>query len=271
MLAFIVSIFLLFSLLILLHLQRLRLSRQKAHQRLQQLGYLREIITGLQRHRGLSNGLLSGDQSLKGDLDTARRQLDATIQKANDLVNSHQDSWSNLFDHWSRLREGRIQEAENNLAQHHLIIRNSIFLLQDLAASLDLDAADQLEFLSCIWQDVIQAAEWAGQARALGTGIAAAHKSSAEQRIRLRFLYQKIRELSDQAFSTLHQSEVGRSFNLTRCRSSVDQFLKCIEQDLLAAEETEITARVYFQQATQAIDQLFSLVDASLETLKSKG
>ncbi|SFC06369.1 Nitrate and nitrite sensing [Marinospirillum celere] len=270
LLVLLASSFFLFSLFIFLHQLRLRQTQQLKQLRLQQLGKLREIIAGLQRHRGLSNGLLSGDASLQGDLDATRRKLDQQIQEAKKRVNSHQDSWNNLFDHWSRLREGRIQQAENNLAQHHLIIRNSIFLLQDLAINLDLTGEDSnLAFLTCIWQDVIQAAEWAGQARALGTGIAAAHKSSAEQRIRLRFLYHKIQELSGQAFATLQQSDLGRSFSLGRCQASVNQFLHCIEQDLLADEEPKTSARVYFQQATQAIDQLFSLVDSSLEALQT--
>lgn len=262
------GVFFLLSLFLLLHQRRLRLSQQDFQQRLQQLTCLRTLITALQRHRGLSSGVLSGDQSLQADLDSTRRQLDTQIETAKSLMNSHQEAWGNLFDHWSRLREGRMQNLDNCLAQHHLIIRNSIFLLQDLASSLEMDETHAEVALSCIWQEVIQAAEWAGQARALGTSMAAAQASSAEQRIRLRFLYQKIEELSNKAFSTLQTSPLGKRFNLAPCQASIHQLLQCIDQDLLNDEAPQISARVYFQQATQAIDRLFELVDANLEALE---
>ncbi|MDR9468030.1 nitrate- and nitrite sensing domain-containing protein [Marinospirillum sp.] len=264
--------FFLLSTLLLLHAISLRISEQQRNQLLKQLEVLRKLLSGLQRHRGLSNGLLSGDTSLRQDLEATRQQLDALIRQAQALATSHEEAWNNLFDHWSRLRQGSGLQKENNLIQHHLIIRNSIFLLQDLATSQPLTSARHKSvFISCIWQEVIQAAEWAGQARALGTGIAAARKSNAEQRIRLRFLYQKIHELSGEAFHTLQQSRLDGRFKLTACQQAVEQLLTCIDQELLNKETPDITARIYFQQATQAIDQLFSLVDASLETLKSKG
>ena len=156
-----------------------QLQRQRRLQRYQ-LGLdavrqLRQLITLFQRHRGLSNGVLCGDQSLSQDLATTRQELDRHIGKAQALASTHKDAWSGLIDHWSRMRDGRSSDPANNLAQHHLIIRNSIFLMEDVASEIDLsEGRAELGYLPCIWREVVQAAEWAGQARALGTGIAAA-------------------------------------------------------------------------------------------------
>lgn len=273
-LVIVVSLFSLIALLLLLHWKRLKLTQKEYQKSISQLALLREIIAGLQRHRGLSNGLLCGDKGLQSDLNQVRNKLDDRVQKARLLASNHLDAWNSLFDHWSRLRQHRQIDAANNLAQHHLIIRNSIFLLQDLAADQDLTAGNsELSYLPCIWQEVIQAAEWAGQARALGTGIAAARASSPEQRIRLKFLYQKIQELSNRAFQTLGNHlnthrHPNPTFNLHSCQQAVRQLLTCIDQELLASEEPQIPAKIYFQQATQAIDQLFSLVDVSLQQLQ---
>jgi hypothetical protein len=55
------------------------------------------------------------------------------------------------------------------------MIRNTIFLMEDVASEVDLTGGRvELQYLPCIWKEVVQAAESAGQARALGTGIAAA-------------------------------------------------------------------------------------------------
>lgn len=258
-----------------LHRRRQRQQRQHSQLNIQQLALLRALIAGFQRHRGLSNGVLCGDASLSEDLATARQGLDQHIRAAQALNSTHRDAWNSLIDHWSRMREGRSSDQANNLVQHHLIIRNSIFLMEDVANEIDLsEGRAELAYLPCIWREVVQAAEWAGQARALGTGIAAAGQSSAEQRVRMRFLYQKIELLAGAAFATLqrHATEhpQANGLRLQHREQVVADFLRCIKQELLGEERPVIAAKAYFQHATQAIDELLALVDAALAQLQRR-
>ena len=250
-----------------LHRRLLRQKRAHIRSNVRQLALLRALIAGLQRHRGLSNGVLCGDAGMSQELAATRHTLDQQIRAAGEFGGSHRDAWNSLIDHWSRLREGRGGDAANNLAQHHLIIRNAIFLMQDVASEVDLsEGRASLGYLPCIWREVVQAAEWAGQARALGTGIAAAGSSSAEQRVRLRFLYQKIEQLAGAAFATMQpQREL---FRLAQRQRVIEDFLLCIEQELLGQEQPAIAARTYFQHATRAIDELLALVDTALQQLQ---
>lgn len=256
-----------------LHRRMLRQKQDRIHTNIHQLVLLRALLAGLQRHRGLSHGVLCGDASLGQDLANMRQQLDNHMRDAQACGGNHRDAWSSLIDHWSRLREGHGIDPANNLSQHHLIIRNSIFLLEDIAAEVDLsEGRAALAYLPCIWREVVQAAEWAGQARALGTGIAAAGQSTAEQRVRLRFLYQKIQLLADTAFATLHrhvaQHPQSNAFRLEQRQQVVTSFLQCIEQELLGQGQPQIAAKSYFQRATQAIDELLALVDTALAQLQ---
>jgi len=256
-----------------LHRRLQRQKRQHVRSNIHQLALLRALISGFQRHRGLSNGVLCGDASLSQDLASTRQELDRHIRAAEELDSTHRDAWSSLIDHWSRMREMRSGDPVNNLNQHHLIIRNSIFLMQDVAAEIDLsEGRVELAYLPCIWREVVQAAEWAGQARALGTGIAATGQSSAEQRVRMRFLYQKIELLAGTAFATLqsHTTEHPQAtgFRLQHREQVVADFLLCIRQELLGEERPVIAAKTYFQQASQAIDELLALVDAALAQLQ---
>lgn len=258
-----------------LHRRLQRQKRQHVQLNIQQLALLRALISGFQRHRGLSNGVLCGDASLSQDLATVRQGLDRHIRAAEELDSTHRDAWHGLIDHWSRMREGRSSDRANNLAQHHLIIRNSIFLMEDVASEIDLsEGRAELGYLPCIWREVVQAAEWAGQARALGTGIAAAGQSSAEQRVRMRFLYQKIELLAGAAFATLqrHAAEhpQANGFRLEHGQQVVADFLHCIKQELLGQEQPVIAAKTYFQRATHAIDELLALVDAALAQLQPR-
>lgn len=272
----------LFTVLIIMALLFYGLHRrlqQKKHLHLQsnvrQLAVLRVLIAEFQRHRGLSNGVLCGDTSMSQALATTRQSLDQHIHVAQAFDSTHREAWKSLIDHWSRMREGRSHDRVNNLMQHHLIIRNSIFLMEDVASEMDLtQGLPALGYLSCIWHEVIQAAEWAGQARALGTGIAAAGHSSVEQRVRMHFLYQKIELLAGQAFTTLQQHAQAypqmAAFRLSHCEQVVTDFLRCIKQELLGSEVPVIAANTYFQQATQAIDELLALVDTALDQLQQQ-
>ena len=89
-------------------------------------------------------------------LDT-RQELDRTIRSAQQQASSHSDAWNGLIDHWSRMRDVRSSDAANNLAQHHLIIRNSIFLMEDVASEVDLsNGRAELGYLPCIWREVVR-------------------------------------------------------------------------------------------------------------------
>ncbi|MDA7088740.1 nitrate- and nitrite sensing domain-containing protein [Pseudomonas sp. SA3-5] len=258
-----------------LHRRLQRHRHQHRQLNIRQLALLRALIAGFQRHRGLSNGVLCGDASLSQDLAAARQGLDQHIRAAQELESSHRDAWNSLIDHWSRMREGRSSDRANNLSQHHLIIRNSIFLMEDVASEIDLsEGRAELGYLPCIWREVVQAAEWAGQARALGTGMAAAGQSSAEQRVRMRFLYQKIELLAGTAFATLQRHATAHpqinGLRLEHRQQVVADFLRCIKQELLGQEQPVIAAKTYFQRATQAIDELLALVDAALAQLQPR-
>lgn len=253
-----------------------RLQRQKQARiqlNIDQLALLRALIAGFQRHRGLSHGVLCGDGGMSQELADISQQLDGHIQDARTLDSNHPEAWNGVIDHWSRLRERHTADVANNLTQHHLIIRNSIFLMEDVATEVDIgEGRAALGYLPCVWREVVQAAEWAGQARALGTGIAAAGQSNAQQRVRLRFLLEKIRLLAGTAFASLHRHAVEHpqqdAFRLAQREAVVTSFLHCIEQELLSQEQPRIAAKAYFKRATEAIDELLALVDTALLQLQ---
>lgn len=248
---------------------RLRTRRHRRRQSLAlQLGLLRRLLGGLQRHRGLSNGLLSGDTGLRRDLEMARRDLDRTVDRIRTADFADEAGWAALLDHWSRLRERRATDPANNLAQHNRLIRNTIVLIEDVALGFDYRSANlDAGLYTLVWRDVVRAAEWAGQARALGMGMAASGVGSAGQRVRMRFLHQQILAFSATA-KRLDQGEPS-TFDLARCEAVLDRFVSRIERNLLG-ETIDIEPRVYFREATEAIDALLAVVDEALGRLSTE-
>jgi len=245
-----------------------RRQQQQLRSGIEQLRLLRILLADFQKHRGLSTGVLSGDSSLQNDLSITRNQLDKSISQALQLETRHQPEWLKLIEQWQQIRQGSESSAAANLLSHHDLIRTTTFLIEDIAGELDLSSSPaQLGNLSCIWREVVQTAEWTGQARALGTGIAAERSSSAAQRVRLKFLHAKIKQLSTNAFATLAQSETGQ-LNLQQPRQTINAFLLCLEQELLNCENPKIEAKLYFDQATLAINDLLGMLDAALKDLQ---
>lgn len=251
-----------------LHQRLKRKTRAQVQHNIRQLKLLRALVGNLQRHRGLCSGVLSGDDSLRAQLSNTRATVDQLMQEAQGLTTNQADGWLGLTDHWSRLRNPSNTECDYIINQHHQIIRNAIFLMEDVAEEIDLTQGEpHLRYLSCIWQEIIPAAEWAGQARALGTSMAAAGKSSAEQRVRMRFLHYKIMGMANTAFNTLRAHPDSNRFRLQHCEKTVQGLLQFIDRELLSDSRPEIEARQYFSQATLAVDELLSIADAALNDL----
>lgn len=256
-----------------LHHRARRQSARALRENTDQLALLRQLLGSLQRHRGLSTGLLSGDERLRSELTEVRAEIDRYFATSQTLTSRQPDSWQGLTDHWSRLRSADNIDVANNLVQHNQIIRNSIYLIEDIALERDLSQGrPELSYLPWIWRDVIQAAEWAGQARAMGTGMAAAEDSAPGQRVRMRFLHQKIEQLSSDAFDALtdrsvSEGDIGKQ--VIQCQASVQTFLRCIDQDLLSDSKPRIDAPAFFQQATVAVEALLDMVDTAVAHLES--
>lgn len=260
---------LLISIFVTLYRRMRRQQQKQLSSNIEQLKLLRILLTDFQKHRGLSTAQLSGDTSLQGELTNTRSRLEESTNKALQLDTSHTAVWHKLIDQWKVIRKDATVSPEKNLLNHHRLIRHTTFLIEDIADSLDLGASqNELSYLNCIWREIVQTAEWTGQARALGTGIAAAQSSSAAQRVRLRFLHEKIKTLSAVAFTTLEQSHTNH-LNLQHPKQSVNEFLLCLEQELLNREQPQIEPKLYFEQATQAINELLSMMDTALKDVEN--
>lgn len=264
-LAVLVSISLIFYILY----RRMRRQQQtQLHTGIEQLKLLRLLLADFQRHRGLSTALLSGDTSLEADLRNTQQRLETSIQQVVTLNTSHDTQWQNLISQWQHIRQSRSTTVAINLSNHHQLILHTTYLIEDIADELDLrDNTLKLDYLHCIWQEVVQTAEWAGQARALGTSIAAEKCSSAAQRVRLRFLHSRIKQLSLKAFTVLEEHQADH-LNLQQSRQTVNALLLCLEEELLNCEHPQIEAKRYFEQATMAINDLLGMIDAALKDLQ---
>lgn len=244
------------------HHKRLRAMKQAVG--LQWLHSMRLLLANIQKHRGLSTGYLKGDHGLQDKIDVLQTTITQNFQEIEsvDTWLSDNESWQSIREHWQRLQLRYTElEVENNLTQHGKIIRNTLYLIEEMAEAHCLLRISNIDLYGYdfIWKDLLQAVEYMGQARALGTGVAASGSCDSVERIRLNYLKEKINAATASLWKKMPYCPDSKR--------TVEFLLLSLDTDILQ-HRTTIAANDYFDLATQAIESLYGEYDKTVSSLK---
>jgi len=225
------------------------------------LNSIRKLLTRVQQHRGLSNGVLHGEADLKPRLKGVTDSI-ATIQQ--DISDNYPDlldneRWQAMLDHWQRLAVDCINlHVRNNLEQHNKLVLNLLYLINDIAFENKLHqlSNSNSESIQFLWQELLFTAESIAQIRALGTGIAAAKICTRAERIRLNYLCQSLEQ----------------SINIQQNQDyllKISHLLKVIDNEIIISKPT-IKASLFFNIATESIDMILASFDQQLNHVEYK-
>lgn len=233
-------------------------SRQKMRQSgLQHITTLRQLLAAIQQHRGITNGVLCGDDKLQSRLPALQRDINHHLQTLTNLdeVVRSTSSWRSVEDKWPKARtEFKLWSAEQNLFNHNLLLASVLESVEECAQHYRLTELLQKEgeSIALLWNDLLRVAECIGQARALGTGVAAKSACSSVERIRLKYLHQSIHHF----VALPHQSDYP----------TVKRLLATIETKVLVGVPS-VSAVHYFDDATAALDEVFRVFDERVAVL----
>lgn len=237
------------------------------------------LVGHFQQHRGMSSAWLSGDQGFKARLDGKGREIEGLIPSLRDVARresarAHPCLTLNdlsLFQfNWGQLRDKLADlSVEQSIAQHSFLIdqllqwlaalgesRVELLLGDKCARGLVRNYASRLPALT----------ECLGQARALGTSVAARRGCSAVARVRLMFLVARAETLLNQA------NEVGgRGARAERAALAVQQMARVIRTRMLLSSGISVAAQEYFEIASAAIDSVFAWIGESGTELMQAG
>ncbi|MFC3120947.1 hypothetical protein [Agaribacter flavus] len=249
------SVFLAILLSILLVLVALIVSgirNEKGNKKRQRVGikWIQELVSLLslvQQHRGLTSGYIGGDNSLMPRILKLQDDIESIQQNINKnfiWIRSN-GFWVGKMDHWLRLKTiNRDKTKTYNFNQHNAFIRNLLHLIEDCAEQHHLQEMKCLNNTpaNILWQLLLNASESVGQARAIGTGIAASGCSSSVERIKLHFLQEQ-----------LEQFLVRNP--MPELAPPIEALLTCIESQILI-EKPSLNASQYFDLATNALNKI---------------
>jgi len=236
-------------------------SRQRRQQRqakgLQWLSSFRELLSHIQKHRGLTSGYLNGGERLVADIEAIQRMVSSDFSMITRIDNTIEGNsrWCGLTQHWARLAGNYPSHTPaHNLAQHNMLIKNVLYLIDDLAQDCDLLLLknSQDKPLHLYWRELLSATEYIGQVRAIGLGVSTAEHCDSISRIRLNYLCEKIEGNAQRLWQ-----ELG---NDPKQANSIEALIDCIQQQLIL-ERPSIAPADFFELATTAIDALLEQFD----------
>ncbi len=226
---------------------------------------LKTVLSEIQQHRGLTTGFLNGSSELIDQIESLQSRANRHIEEltTDDPWFEKNDRWLSITEHWRRLTLNfRSNVVDNNLTQHHMLIQNLLYFIDDMAEEHDLHDVTTIDNvpLHFVWKELLIASECIGQARALGTAIVAAQSCDATAKIRLQYLYQKIEKTTDTAWKNIPPSP--------KQSEMLKELLECIDQHLLKPKPT-VSVADYFSVATDALDGLHTQYDEIIQQTMS--
>ena len=225
-------------------------------QGIEYIKFLRILLTFVQQHRGLTTGLINGNVSAKPEIEKTVKKIRTVIveiDSASEWMRCNV-KWISLVDHWARLGESYLQgDADKNFKQHNILIANLLYLIDDVADVHHLSKITG-DAMDTDWRYLLSIAEYIGQVRALGTGVAAKGECSGVLRIQLNHLRNKIASSVDSSWPD-------------KSRIEIQQLLRCIETQLII-DRPSIQASDYFKLATRCIEHVLDQFDRQIDRLQ---
>jgi hypothetical protein len=248
----------------LIYLAEKRKQRLKTLRRLHGINALQtgvNLMTTIQQHRGLSAGLLNGNESFRTSLVNKQAEARSVLARMQTLIEQTPELAPDLRTLVSVnkgmdaiIADLKTLTPEQSFARHTELVRQIIHLIGDMGEHLGLmdNEGTSLALLSnLLLLRLPLLMESIGQARALGSGYAAKGQVGAVGRIRLSFLESHIRECRENMHIPGSNSKAATE--------KVEALLDLLEREFILAEEVNISPEQFFKAATDAIESCLKL------------
>ncbi len=225
-------------------------------QGIQYIKPLRVLLTYVQRHRGMTTAIINGDLQAQAEIDTIATEVNKTLQQIESFGSwmNHNTKWMSLVDHWERLSKAYEQaDTDNNFRQHNILIANILYLIEDVADDHYLLKKSGTN-TDTDWRHLLSIAEYIGQARALGMGVAIKGECTNVLRVQLNHLRHKIACNIEPSWPE-------------KARSDILYLLYCIDTKLVI-DKPNIAAMEYFNVATRCIEHVLEQFDQQIDQLQ---
>ncbi len=238
---------------------------------------LQRVVQFTQQHRGVSAGMLGGNESLAARLPVVRAELNKAIDTF-DATLKEAGASTQIESHWGTLKQrlytigdavaNRQLNVAESTAQHTQTVSGMLLvseeLLDEFGLSLDPEAATYF-LMSATMVNAPKLAENMGLMRAVGAGFLTAGNLPPEGRAKLGVLKSNINtyfaELTRNMEKVLRaddrlRTELGAITN--EMKAKIEKTLAMTNQHLLNAQELKLSGTAFFDEYTATIDNLYA-------------
>ncbi|TBW57722.1 HAMP domain-containing protein [Marinobacter halodurans] len=243
------------------------------------INMVRQPLEHLQRHRGLTAAYLKGASEFKQQIQSEGREVDSALS---DLASINEqlgkalgvgDKLRQLQRQWETIKSDSLNQSFAVAVKSHTqLIDGYLELMRNVAdmSGISLDSRRDSHYMTAaLVSDLPKLTENMGQARALGSAVAAAGKFTPEEYTQLSILARNMKE----AFKDLSRG-LGSAFEAdpdlnARMRAQTEEtesavvgIQRLLEDDLLAAKDITVDSNKIFSAATEAISSAYKLYDS---------
>ena len=265
--------------------------REIGHARLEAQGVppaqaVTRLVQAVQVHRGLSAGMLGGDESLAARRPAAREAVEAALRDvtarfaAADVPRAQAAAWSDAQKTWRTLEQAvaaRGIALAQSTAQHTQLIAALLQLSESLVHAYGLQIDPEAPTHALIQSSLIQApllGEKLGLLRAQGAGALGRGQLTPEARSQLMVLQQRVGELQGDTFRGLQRALQGDpalqkalGSRAEDIKAQIQQSVQLAEREVINAAELKMASKDYFDALTRTIEALNALNTQSLAIL----
>ena len=247
---------------------------------------LMRAVQALQVHRGLSVGMLGGDESLAARRPAASEAVGAALRDVSQRFDAARVPaaqlaiWTEAQQTWSALEQAvaaRGIEPAQSTARHTALITTLLQLGGTLVHVYGLQIDPEAPTHALIQSALIQApllGEKLGLLRAQGAGALGRGQLTPESKGQLLVLQQRVGELQSDTFRGLDRAlqsdaQLQRALGSSaqKAQAHIQQSLQLAEREVIQAAELKMASKDYFDALTQTIEALNALNTEALARL----
>ncbi len=238
----------------------------------------------IQQHRGMTAAYLNGSSEFKSRIISKRQEVDKYFIQLQNADNELGDtlklkgSTSRLIEQWQSIKSNSMNQKTAVAIKHHSKLVADILLLMVKAADnsgITLDPNLDTSYMGASLVSILpNLMENMGQARAVGSAVAAKGEFTEKTFVRLSILVNSINTLASRLEAGL-ASTVNANDNIKRALGSiidgnnkaVADMKNLLINDLLKPKKITISGDKVFNTATQAINGSYKLFDVMAPAL----
>ena len=247
---------------------------------------LNKVVQGMQVHRGLSAGMLGGDEALAARRPAARYAIvqalaavDARFAEAG-VPAAQQSAWTQARQTWQQIEAAvaarSLQQAQST-AQHTALIASVMRIGEDLLHAYGLQLDPDAHTHALIQASLVHApllGEKLGVMRAQGAGFLGRGELPPQGKGLLLSLQQRVQELQGDTFrqfarATETDQALREALDAPAQASSaqITDTLQLVDRDIVNATALTLPSQEYFDTVTRTIDALYALNSQALAGL----